>query len=237
MLWGSPAEQRSPRLSLSHLTRTLNGLIKSSPVLLQRGLSAHQDEYIFSSKYRKIKWWGQHVMRWAAWSQSKGAGDKVRLQLKRAHSCGTDNHFRSFSLHWHPSRPPFPPLVTVEPLKASGSALLSSLLVYQDSGCPSALQTTNAILYGPFTASQQYSQLARLCVVSVLWFAVTGKSYYVCIRTCIVVILIKMQISSGYSKIHPHATWCRKIHLRVYTLVISSSNPKYSIDVIQRINF
>lgn len=47
-------------------------------------------------------------------------------------------------------------LVTEEPLKASGSAQLSSCLVYQDLGCPLALQT-KAYVYRPFITSLQYS--------------------------------------------------------------------------------
>lgn len=44
-------------------------------------------------------------------------------------------------------------LVTEEPLKAPASAQLSSLLLYQILGCPLALQTTNACVYGHFATS------------------------------------------------------------------------------------
>lgn len=79
-------------------------------------------------------------------------------------------------------------LVTEEPLKASGSAQLSSCLVYQDLGCPLALQT-KAYVYGPFITSLQYSLRYFSFVI-----CIDRWSYYAFINTYTqLVILIKLQ--------------------------------------------
>lgn len=110
---------------------------------------------IFSSKHRKIRRRRQRVTRRMARSPSKSASDRslnVCVAVALTSTPGLVSALTSilcfFFFFFFRSV-----LVTEEPIKASASAQLSSLLLYQILGCPLALQTTNACVYGHFFTS------------------------------------------------------------------------------------
>ena len=146
MLRGSPVQQRSPRLSKSRHTSTLNGLIKSSPAALQRGWSGHREGWISSlQNTANLELRGQHVIRGIA---------EPRSQSRPGSAAQT----RAFRLHWQPLQL----LTSVLPLQPS------SRLPWQLLGRRSAPPSTDAYVCGPAPL------LHTRCVFALLSYSATG---------------------------------------------------------------
>lgn len=133
----------------------------------------------------------------------------------------------TFLWHWQPLQVFFSALTSIPPplppacnrRASSGFGFCTAFISSGVSGLRLSLSASNNNCNSLWTlhcfSTMQPISASQRCVSFVI--CSNGQSCYACIHTYIVVILIKMQITSGYSKIYLHATWCRKTHLRDMT--------------------